>query len=174
VVVASNGGSGVKRILGAVAVVVALAPLPAATPAPEQAPAFTVQLYRGGTVDSRSLAGRVVILNFWASWCVPCKRELTELDGVLARHGSARVAMFAIDAGTRTEARLLDRQAAGMRVPVATGITPPYRPRGGAVPTTFVIDSRGRIVTVQAGAFRPGEIARLVDTLLGVSPADGR
>ncbi|WP_010160401.1 TlpA family protein disulfide reductase [Sphingomonas sp. PAMC 26617] len=161
--------------IGAVAVVLALAaPLPAAAPAGEQAPAFTVQLYGGGAVDSRSLAGRVVILNFWASWCAPCKRELTELDAVLAHHGSARVAVFAIDAGTRTEPRLLDRQAAAMRVPVATGITEPYRPRGGAVPTTFVIDPRGRIVTVQAGAFRPGEIARLVDTLLGVSPASDR
>lgn len=162
---------------GAIAAVLAAAPLPAA-PVPaatvaEQAPAFTVRLHEGGEVDSRSLAGRVVILNFWATWCAPCKRELVELDAVLARHGAARVAVFAIDAGKRTEPRLLARQAAAMRVPVATAITAPYRPRGAAVPTTYVIDPSGRIVRVEAGAFRPGEITRLVDTLLGVTSASG-
>lgn len=162
---------------GAIAAVLAAAPLLAApvpaTTVAEQAPAFTVRLYEGGEVDSRSLAGRVVILNFWATWCAPCKRELVELDAVLARHGAARVAVFAIDAGKRTEPRLLTRQAAAMRVPVATAITAPYRPRGAAVPTTYVIDPSGRIVRVEAGAFRPGEITRLVDTLLGVTSASG-
>jgi cytochrome c biogenesis protein CcmG/thiol:disulfide interchange protein DsbE len=162
---------------GVLAVILAAAPLHAA-PVPaaavgDQAPAYTVRLHEGGEVDSRSLAGRVVILNFWATWCAPCKRELVELDAVLARHGGARVAVFAIDAGKRTEPRLLARQAAAMRVPVATAITAPYRPRGAAVPTTYVIDPSGRIVRVQAGAFRPGEITRLVDTLLGVTPASG-
>lgn len=174
---------------GTIAVALVAAPLPAAplppVPVPamlppavtapvEHAPAFTIRLYGGGDVDSRSLAGRVIILNFWATWCGPCKRELADLDAVLARYGSARVAVFAIDAGTRTEPRLLARQAAAMRVPIATAITAPYRPRGAAVPTTWVIDSHGQIVRVQAGAFRPGEIGRLVDTLLGVISASDR
>lgn len=146
------------------------APAPAASP---QAPDFTLHTLSGAEIRSPTLQGKVILLNFWATWCVPCKRELVDLDQALLRYGPDRVAIFAIDADLASAPRQVERQAATMRVPVATSITGDYHPRHNAVPTTYVIDPHGRLVLVKAGAFKPGEIDALIRALLALSPVTG-
>ncbi|MEG3176120.1 TlpA disulfide reductase family protein [Sphingomonas sp. RB3P16] len=142
-----------------------------ASAAPAPAPDFTVQLLVGGAVTSDTLKGKVIILNFWASWCVPCKRELAELDASFVRHGSNRLAIFAINAEQSPNQRGLAQQAARMTIPVATSVTGGYRPRNNAVPTSFVIDADGKLVLTKAGAWKPGEVDVLIQTLLAPSSA---
>lgn len=138
--------------------------LTAAAPPGGSAPSFRVALLGGGTVSDRELRGRLVILNFWATWCAPCKRELADLDAFVARHGTDRVAVIAIDAESRAEPRLLARQAAAMRIPIALAVAEgaeTYHPIRSAVPTTFVIDPGGRLVLAQGGALAPEDLGRL-------------
>ncbi len=139
--------------------------------APTPAPDFTVQLLAGGAVGAGALKGRVIVLNFWASWCVPCKRELADLDASFVRHGPNHLAMFAINAEHAPDQLRLAQQAARMTIPVATSITGGYRPRNNAVPTTFVIDAAGKLVLTKAGAWKPGEVDALINTLLAPSSA---
>jgi cytochrome c biogenesis protein CcmG/thiol:disulfide interchange protein DsbE len=142
-----------------------------AVAASEVAPDFTVQLLSGGAIPASALKGKVIVLNFWASWCVPCKRELADLDFSFVRHGPSHLSVFAINAEHAPDQRRLAQQAARMTIPVATSITGGYRPRNNAVPTTFVIDAAGKLVLTKAGAWKPGEIDALIDTLLPPSSA---
>ena len=52
----------------------------------KSAPKFTVETLDGQTISSRDLAGKAVIVNFWNSWCIPCKQEHPELTKFYARH----------------------------------------------------------------------------------------
>jgi peroxiredoxin len=54
----------------------------------KQVPSFDLPQLSGDRVSSDSTAGKVVIINFWNTWCIPCQQELPALQGFWARHGS--------------------------------------------------------------------------------------
>ena len=114
-----------------------------------QAPAFRLtRLSGGGTVSLAALRGRAVVLNFWASSCIPCKQEMPRLQQAAERWAAKRVAVVGID--------VLDSRAAARSFARAHGVTYEiaYDPLGDTVgpygvaytPTTFFVDRRGRIV----------------------------
>ena len=123
------------------------------TPPPKvgaPAPAFTLPRLDGkGDVSLASLRGSTVVLNFFASWCGPCKREAPDLESLWRRYRSDGVVVLGVDSGDeRGDARrFLD--AHGVTYPIvfdpgrklALG---PYALPG--FPVTYVINRAGRIV----------------------------
>lgn len=137
--------------------------------AAERAPDFALTLLDGRTVRSDELKGRVVILNRWATWCVPCRQELKDIEALVARHGGA-VAAYAVDSGGPAGQREVAARARTMTIPVAIGFAQgeaAYRPIRQAIPSTYLIDRDGRLVLARAGAFAPGELERMVAPYLG-------
>jgi cytochrome c biogenesis protein CcmG, thiol:disulfide interchange protein DsbE len=115
----------------------------------KRAPAFTAKRLEGrGTLSLASFRGHPVVLNFWASWCAPCKREAPALERTYARYRDRGLVVLGVD---YTDASSDARAFAAKR-----GLTFPIVRDGGGligsrygltgVPETFVIDRRGRIV----------------------------
>jgi cytochrome c biogenesis protein CcmG/thiol:disulfide interchange protein DsbE len=128
------------------------------------APAKSFSLAMLGHPDQRvslsSVAGRPVIVNFFASWCVPCRKETPLLARFFrARHGS--VAVIGIDVNDQASAALAFVRKTGVTYPVAT------EPASGStviaydlpgLPATFFLDARHRIVKRVYGAVSPAEL----------------
>ena len=113
------------------------------------APAFRLsRLSGGGKVSLAALRGRAVVVNFWASDCIPCKKETPRLQAAFERWQAKRVAFVGVD--------VLDSRSAARRFVARYGVTydngfdalGDTASRFGVVgtPTTFFIDRRGRIV----------------------------
>jgi cytochrome c biogenesis protein CcmG, thiol:disulfide interchange protein DsbE len=112
------------------------------------APEFTLsRLDRPGELTLSSLRGKVVVLNFWASWCYPCKQEAGALEAAAHRWGK-RVVVLGVDVNDfKGDARDFMRKHA-ISYPVVhdnRNVTPP-KYGFSLLPETFFVDRRGRVV----------------------------
>jgi cytochrome c biogenesis protein CcmG/thiol:disulfide interchange protein DsbE len=113
------------------------------------APAFSLRrLDTSGTLALASLRGKPVVLNFWASWCVPCKGEAKMLEDAWQRYRSEGVVFVGIDwHDVKSDARrFLDHH--GVTYPTVLDGSGSITDRYGVVgvPETYFIDRRGRLV----------------------------
>jgi cytochrome c biogenesis protein CcmG/thiol:disulfide interchange protein DsbE len=151
-----KGGSWMtwKMFAAALAVVAAAQPAPAAKAVHigDMAPNFELRLIDGSSVSLSQLRGQVVVLNFWATWCVPCRQELPLLDSYYRGQQVHGLRVFAVTTEDSLPAYRLKPLFKAMKIESARGIKGPYGPLGG-VPTNFVIDRSGRVRYAKAGAF---------------------
>lgn len=131
----------------------------------EAAPGFELTLVDGSKIDLESLRGQVVVLNFWATWCVPCRAELPLLDTYYKIHQPHGLRVFAITTQDSVPLRQLRKLFAKMNMPSVSRIKGPYGPLTG-VPTNFVIDRAGRLRYAQSGAFNLEALNRILVPLL--------
>jgi thiol-disulfide isomerase/thioredoxin len=123
------------------------------------AAAFAGSTLEGGQFSLARLRGKPVFINFWGTWCVPCKREAPQLrafaDGLGQRAAVVGVAIDSADGDPRGFAR-----KAGWRYPIVSRRCCDLGNRYGVVgmPTTIVVDSQGRVVDRLVG---PQTTARL-------------
>jgi cytochrome c biogenesis protein CcmG, thiol:disulfide interchange protein DsbE len=119
------------------------------------APDFTLErLDDEGELQLSSLRGKAVVLNFWASWCQPCKEEAPFLEEIWRDNHDRGLVVVGLDAKDfRGDARRFARRF-GLTFPLVFdgpgGIVDPYGVTG--FPETFVIDREGRVVEAFAGA----------------------
>ena len=144
-----------------------------ATGVGERAADFTLKDLAGKSVKLSELRGSVVVLDFWASWCVPCKKELPALDALQKKYRDAgkKVVVLAV---------IIDKDRANAEKFLKSAKVSELRvllDKEGAVagqydlptmPTSFVIDTKGIVRHVHAG-YRAGDekaVAAKVDAYL--------
>jgi thiol-disulfide isomerase/thioredoxin len=118
------------------------------------APDFEFSSFEGERMRLSELRGRPVLLNFWATWCGPCRVELPDMQDLLRRHEGQNFAIVAMNNGESFKSA--DRFLKKLEVRLtAFGYDPQqdvarrYAVQG--LPTSYFIDSRGIIVKVVAG-----------------------
>ncbi len=140
-----------------------------AEPAGEPAPDVSVQLFTGDIVSLSDLRGQVVLVNFWATWCPPCRVEMPGFQRVYdARHDDG----FTI-VGLSTD-RLPDEQIEwfiqqrGLEYMMGRATAYAAQSFGGArtLPSSFLIDAKGRIRRTVVGVYEETDLVADVDSLL--------
>jgi len=132
-------------------------------------PSFHVATLNGRSISSAQLRGHVVLVNFWATWCLPCRVEMPGFQAVYDRKkGEGFVVLgIATDAGgrDRVERFLTDH---GITYPVALASGGVAQQFGGVnlLPSSFLIDRDGRIRNEVRGIFASVALERAVDRLL--------
>ncbi len=134
------------------------APLSAAPPSPKEgfsAPDFTLESFDGSSLTLSDLRGKVVVVNLWASWCLPCRYEMPAFEAAYQRYRDAGLTVVGVNM-TPQDSEPAARGFAGQ-----LGLTfPIVLDRNGAVarqyrllglPSTFFVDRRGIIRTVIVG-----------------------
>jgi thiol-disulfide isomerase/thioredoxin len=135
-----------------------------------QAPDFALEMLEGRTLQLSELRGRKIVLNFWASWCAPCRKEMPDLERVHRQYGD-RVTVVGIN--IQEDRSSVERFL--QEVPVSYTIA--LDPQGVAVrayrviaqPATFWIDEHGRIVERKFGAYTPTELEERAQAFVGPS-----
>ncbi len=114
------------------------------------APAFELPALEGGSLSSETLVGRPVILNFWATWCQPCRKEFPVLNA-LHRDPRVEVVTIALDEeGQQKVATFVKRE--GLEYKVLIGDQETFERFGGyTIPHTLVLDETLTIVGVYRG-----------------------
>jgi thiol-disulfide isomerase/thioredoxin len=149
------------------------APAAHATKPGDRAPDFTLKGLDGSSVKLSALKGQVVVLDFWASWCVPCKKELPALDALQKRWSAAGKPVTVLAVGVDKERAKAEKLLAGLKVSSLTVALDPdgKTPSAYEVPTmpsSYVIDAKGIVKHVHSG-YSPGDekkIAAEVEALL--------
>lgn len=110
-------------------------------------PEFSVKDFHGRQISSADLRGKVVIVDFWATWCEPCKREMPGYQRLLNRYGPRGLAVVGFKATMMmdTEDPVRFARRAGVHYPLAIASPRIVQKFGGlqGLPTTFIYDRKG-------------------------------
>jgi thiol-disulfide isomerase/thioredoxin len=110
-------------------------------------PEFSVMDLHGGEVSSAALRGKVVLIDFWATWCQPCKKEMPGYQGLLTRYGSRGFVVigFKFDTMMDMEDPIRFARRMGVKYPLAIASDDLKQKFGGikGLPTTMLYDRQG-------------------------------
>ena len=136
------------------------------------APEFKLTSLSGQTVNLRDLRGKVVILDFWATWCGPCRLEIPEFEDLQRKYGSQGLQVVGVSMDDSSAPVRQFYQQFKMNYPVVMGTDKVGELYGGiyALPTSFVIGRDGRIYAKHVGAMSEGVFLREVRQLLAARP----
>ena len=135
------------------------------------APPFTGELLDGTAFDSASLTGDVAVINFWGSWCAPCRVETPDLQAVYTDVRDRGVQFLGVDVKDQRSLASAFMSDVGAQYPSL------FDPRGevalafrsfpaNVVPSTILLDREGRVAAVYTGVVTQDDLRSALDSLL--------
>jgi thiol-disulfide isomerase/thioredoxin len=131
------------------------------------APEVRIHTLDGGVVDLGAERGHPVVIDFFGSWCGPCRRQQADLNAVAARYQPRGVVV--VGDALRDDRATLQGYLTDLGVPYRAGLDDGAVAAPFAVlapPTTVVVDPRGRVAATILGGIHAGALSTLLDRLL--------
>ena len=135
-----------------------------------QAPFVQFRSTSGELVNLAHLRGKVVFLNFWATWCPPCIAEMPSINKLYERYKNRNDVMFLlvdIDGNSKASRKFMEKRKFGL--PVYTPASEiPKDLLSGAIPTTIIFDKRGQAVVRHEGMadYSSSDVTELMEKLI--------
>ena len=142
-------------------------------PTPEQAtlikdgmtaPDFEVEMFDGSKMKLADLKGKVVLLNFWATWCPPCRAELTRVEkDIIEKFKGQDFVFLPVSRGEKKETVAAFREKMGYTFPMGLDTDQSVYKKYAVtyIPRNFLIDKKGKVVKASVG-YDEAEFAELV------------
>jgi thiol-disulfide isomerase/thioredoxin len=137
---------------------------------PEPAPPFLVKDIDGNVVSTAGWPGRVVVLNFWATWCVPCREEIPFLIELTKKYkDSLQVIGVSLDEASPDGVKKF-AETFGISYPIVMGSPELIREYGGVpgIPTSFLVNRHGDVVQKHEGLLSRTMFENEIRALLGL------
>jgi cytochrome c biogenesis protein CcmG/thiol:disulfide interchange protein DsbE len=133
-----------------------------------EAPDFSLQDVNGQPLNMSGYRGKVVLLNFWATWCTPCRAEIPEFDRLQTGYGPQGLQVIGISMDDGPKPVREFSQQFKVNYPVAMGTEKLAQSYGGilGLPVTFLIGRDGRIAAKYVGAAQIPVVEQEIKTLL--------
>jgi peroxiredoxin len=166
-----QSGTG-KWLLGSSTVKAAVKPEQERKPAPE----FTLKDSDGKPVKLSDYRGKVVLLNFWATWCGPCKIEIPWFMDFEQTYKDKNFAVLGVsldDDGWESVKPYIQQKKINYRVMIGTEQVAQLYGEVDSLPTTFMIDREGRVAAVHIGLVSKSDYIHDILDLLGAPQPDG-
>ena len=135
-----------------------------------KAPEFALQDLSGKTVRLSDYAGKVVVVDFWVTWCGPCRAEVPDFVRLQSKYRGQGLVILGLSLDENGEKLVRDfAREYGVNYPMLLASPETARRYGGIVgiPTTFVLDRKGRITQKFIGQVEPRAFEATVQPLLG-------
>ncbi len=135
------------------------------------APDFTLKDAMGRPVKHSDYKGKVVLLNFWATWCGPCKIEIPwfiEFEQTFKDKGFAVLGVSMDEEGWDIVKPYLERSKINYRVLIGDDMTAQNYGGVDSLPTSFLLDKEGRIAATHIGLVSKSVYQNDINTLLGI------
>jgi thiol-disulfide isomerase/thioredoxin/tetratricopeptide (TPR) repeat protein len=173
-----TAGTPVLRALAMAATALALCTIPALAAAPAtgtKAPTFALTALTTPHWALASARGHVVVVNFFATWCPPCRAETADLNAVEKRYASKGVIFVGVDASENASLVSVFAKSKGVRYPIVFDhdnvVSRTYDVR--AIPTTYVLDRNGIIRYRQVDELNASVLSGALDAVLaGAAPPE--
>jgi peroxiredoxin len=142
----------------------AFAAAPVQAPAP--APDFSLAARDGGTVQLSSLKGQVVMINFWATWCGPCRQEMPLLEQLHAKYEPLGFTLLGVNVEPDSAAATIWLKGMPVTFPILFDTKNAVAEQFGVMgmPSSVFVDREGRVRYVHRG-YKPGDEAQYADLI---------
>ena len=159
-----------KTFLKVNALKVLSSPLPKPTPLADEVPLALKDL-TGAPQSLASYKGRVVVLNFWATWCEPCKKEMPDLSAIQNDYAALGVQVIGAAGDTAVDSAKVLKFTREFKVnfPVWLGATTDDMERfgvGTVLPATVIIGRDGKVIRREVGIIKPKDLRDFLDMIL--------
>ena len=133
----------------------------------DNVPEFVVEMFDGQKIDIKDLKGKIVLINFWATWCPPCQEELKRVQKEIVDRFKGKDFVFLAISREETKEQVKKfRERNGYTFPM--GLDPERRIYSkfatATIPRNFIIDKKGKIVEIEIG-YTKESFAKMIEKL---------